>query len=111
MIPTTDLLRLLNAIIDADGLRAHPGDLTRDGFGTFCPDLDPQSFATLARIAAGEAWEGEFAPGHVPIPVDLLRPADLWRLYDLATSSEQIGNDAAEKIRRLATYSRSTPAT
>ena len=57
MIPFDDLLRLLDRLVNADSLRKDPAQLRRDGFGAFFLDYDDwQSFATLARIASGEAW-------------------------------------------------------
>jgi hypothetical protein len=62
VIPTDALVRLLDNIVGADRLREKPDaqrQLTGDGglwFGC-SSDLDEQDFATLARIASGEAYQ------------------------------------------------------
>lgn len=74
MIPTTDLLRLLDRLVSADHLRANPTHVREEWYlGSFSLDHDDvQSFATIARIAAGEVWEGFPAGGTVEIPRNLL---------------------------------------
>lgn len=60
-IPVHQLVRLLDELIDAELLRSEPHRLSAECGHEFARrdsrDLSPQSFATLARIAAGEAWE------------------------------------------------------
>lgn len=111
MIPTTDLLRLLDHIIGADRLRSEPERIrvADDGFGADYDELDPQSFATLARIAAGEAWEDEWKTDRVSVPRNLL---DNLTIYQAARALENEGGDdappseAVADLRRLSTLVR-----
>lgn len=74
MIPTTDLLRLLERLVSADYLREHPTHVREEWYlGSFSLDHDDvQSFATIARIAAGEVWEGFPNDDTVAVPAELL---------------------------------------
>lgn len=67
MIPQHALYELLGTLVGADQLRSDEQlrqyVLHADGGQVGCPtfQLDAQDFATLARIAAGEVWEGQGA--------------------------------------------------
>lgn len=106
VIPTTDLLRLLERVIRADDLRAHPEQLLGPEYVDGFENIDAQAFATLARIAAGEAWEHEF-PDTFAIPSALLHPGMMWRLVDYMESTDDFTTADAANFRRLASLIRS----
>lgn len=104
MIPATDLLRLLDRLVSADYLRQHPTHVREEWYlGSFTLDHDDvQSFATIARIAAGEAWEGFPAGGTVEIPRALLSA----RLLARASNETGIGTPERSALMRLEQFAR-----
>lgn len=109
MIPTTALLDLLHTVIHVDDIRNNPGRIRDASWLEEFDDFDPRSFATLARIASGEAWEGEFASERIPVPAELLNPQTLRSLAYLAdqartTTDTTLDAAAVDSLRRLAAY-------
>ena len=104
MIPATDLLRLLDRLVSADYLRQHPTHVREEWYlGSFTLDHDDvQSFATIARIAAGEAWEGYPAGGTVEVPRNLLDP----RMLARAAGATPVGSPERSIVTRLEQFAR-----
>lgn len=108
MIPTADLLRLLDRIIHGDDLRADPDRLRRDDVPIVehVEVLDAQSFATLARIAAGEAWENDYSGEPVNVPRSFLDERALMLAANFVEGHEHGYHDEARALRRLQNFAR-----